>query len=152
MKELLFPIAANLVLGIILLALLLWRRRPDTVRLESEADALAEFQRHFPEAIGTATLSADGRAALIETATGPGLLLRHARRWNARMLAAPELAAVRTLDDATLELRFADFGWPRARLRFADREALGSCRTRLESLVRSRTAAADGAASDLRHA
>ena len=148
MKELLFPIGANLVLGIILLALLVWKRRPDTVRLLSDADALAEFQRHFPEATGTATVSADGLAALIETATGPGLLLRHARRWNARMLAAPELAAVRTPDDATLELRFVDFGWPRARLRFSDRDTMSRCRARLETLVRFRTAPA----ADLRHA
>ena len=51
MKELLFPIGANLVLGIILLALLallVWKRRPDAVRLLSDADALAEFQRDFP--------------------------------------------------------------------------------------------------------
>jgi hypothetical protein len=148
MKELLFPIGANLVLGVILLALLVWKRRPDTVRLLSDAEALAEFQRHFPEATGTATVSADGLAALIETATGPGLLLRHGRRWNARMLAAQELAAVRTPDDATLELRFADFGWPRARLRFSDRDAMSRCRARLETLVHSRTAAA----TDLRHA
>jgi len=148
MKELLFPIGANLVLGVILLALLVWKRRPDTVRLLSDADALAEFQRHFPEATGTATVSADGLAALIETATGPGLLLRHARRWNARKLAAQELADVRTPDDATLELRFADFGWPRARLRFSDRDAMSRCRARLETLVRSRTAPA----TDLRHA
>jgi len=148
MKELLFPIGANLVLGVILLALLVWKRRPDTVRLLSDADALAEFQRHFPEATGTATVSADGLAALIETATGPGLLLRHARRWNARMLAAQDLADVRTPDDATLELRFADFGWPRARLRFSDRDAMSRCRARLETLVRSRTAPA----TDLRHA
>jgi hypothetical protein len=148
MKELLFPIGANLVLGVILLALLVWKRRPDTVRLLSDAEALAEFQRHFPEATGTATMSADGLAALIETATGPGLLLRHGRRWNARMLAAQELAAVRTPDDATLELRFADFGWPRARLRFSDRDAMSRCRARLETLVHSRTAAA----TDLRHA
>jgi len=148
MKELLFPIGANLVLGVILLALLVWKRRPDTVRLLSDADALAEFQRHFPEATGTVTMSADGLAALIETATGPGLLLRHARRWNARMLAAQELAGVRTPDDATLELRFADFGWPHARLRFSDRDAMSRCRARLETLVHSRTAPA----TDLRHA
>ena len=118
------------------------------MRLLSDADALAEFQRHFPEATGTATVSADGLAALIETATGPGLLLRHARRWNARMLAAPELAAVHTPDDATLELRFVDFGWPRARLRFSDRDTMSRCRARLETLVQFRTAPA----TDLRHA
>ncbi len=148
MKDLLFPIGANLVLGVILLALLVWKRRPDTVRLLSDADALAEFQRYFPEATGTAIVCADGLAALIETATGPGLLLRYARRWNVRMLAAQELTAVRTPDDATVELRFADFGWPRARLRFSDRDAMNRCRARLETLVHSRTAPA----RDLRHA
>ena len=148
MKELLFPIGVNLVLGVILLALLVWKRRPDAVRLLSDTDALVEFQRHFPEATGTATVSADGLAALIETAAGPGLLVRHARRWNVRMLAAQELAGVRTPDDATLELRFADFGWPRARLRFSDRDAMSRCRARLETLVHSRTASA----TDLRHA
>jgi hypothetical protein len=148
MKELLFPIGANLVLGVVLLALLVWRRVPDPVRLLSDADALAEFQRHFPEAAGTATLCADGLAAIIETATGPGLLLRHARRWNARMIAPQELAAVHNSDDETLELRFADFGWPRARLRFSDRDAMLRCRTRLETLVRSGITPA----ADLRHA
>ena len=29
MKELLFPIGANLVLGVILLVLLVWKRRPE---------------------------------------------------------------------------------------------------------------------------
>ncbi len=57
MKELLVPIGANLVVGIILLALfalfallalLVWKRRPEAVRLLSDADALAEFQRDFP--------------------------------------------------------------------------------------------------------
>jgi len=148
MKELLFSIGVNLVLGVLLFALLLWKRRPDTVRLLSETDALAEFQRHYPEATGTATLSADGLAALIETASGPGLLVAHARRWNARMLAAPELTAVSARDETSLELRFADFGWPRARLRFADRETASRCRARLETLVRSGTAAP----ADLHHA
>lgn len=136
MKELLLPIGANVVLGVILLVLLAWRRGPDTARLRCEAQAVAEFQRHFPELSATAAiLGDDGLAALIETAAGPGLVVRHARRWNARLLTAPELAAVRTPDDGTLELRFADFGWPRARLRFSDRDTLGRCRARLEPLV-----------------
>jgi hypothetical protein len=147
MKELLLSIGVNLVLGVVLFGLLLWKRRPDTVRLLGEADALAQFQRHYPEAAGTAIVSADGLGALIETATGPGLLVAHARRWNARMLVAPELAAAR-LDGAILELRFADFGWPRARLRFADPEVATRCHARLEMLVGSRTAPA----SELRHA
>jgi hypothetical protein len=147
MKELLFSIGVNLVLGVVVLVLLVWKRRPDTVRLVTEADAVAEFQRHYPDATGTAIVSADGLAALIETGTGPGLLMAHARRWNARMLVAPEFAAVRAADETSLELRFADFGWPRARLRFADREAASRCRARLETLVHSRTASDSG----LRH-
>ncbi|HLW22723.1 MAG TPA: hypothetical protein VKT22_00010 [Steroidobacteraceae bacterium] len=148
MKELLFPIGVNLVLGVVLLALLLWKRRPDTVCFADEAAALHEFHHHFPDATGTATLCSDGRAALIETATGLGLLVRDGRRWNARMLAAHELTAVRLRDPRTLELRFADFGWPRARLRFADQDLLSRWRTRLETLERS----PGNSHTDLRHA
>jgi hypothetical protein len=148
MKELLFSIGVNLVLGAVLLVLLMWKRRPDMVRLASEAEALAEFRRHYPDATGSVIVSADGLAALIETAAGQGLLMAHARRWNARMLVAPELAAVRTLDETSLELRFADFGWPRARLRFADCETASRCRARLETIGRSPSAPA----ADLRHA
>jgi hypothetical protein len=142
MKELLFPIAINLALGLVLLALLGWKRRPDGVRLDREDEALAEFHVHFPDASladrpGGApppvTLSADGRAALIETGEGLGLLVRIGRRWNARMLEPRELAAVHA-DGSTLELRFTDFSWPRARLHLQSPEAARSWRSRLDAL------------------
>lgn len=148
--DLVLPIAVNLVLGLVLWAVLVWRRKPDTTRLRDADEALALFRGHAPDVDGRATVSSDGRAALIEVApAGLGLLLRQGRRWNARMLVAAEMASVRETADGALEIRFADFGWPRARLRFDDRELRAGWAARLGGLVLQRT---ERTHEDLRHA
>ena len=141
MSELLIPIAVNLALGVILLALLYRQRTRDTVRLTLATEAMDIFRMHFPDALGAATLAADGRGALIDLQRGgTGLLQRHGRRWNARLLAPGELSSVRRSGGDAIELKFADFGWPRARLCLADADARAMWLSRLTSL------------SDLRHA
>lgn len=143
-------IAINVVLGVVLLALLGLRRSPDGVRLASPEEALALFQRHFPEAQGRATLSSDARGALLELEPGGlGVLVRDGRRWNARIMTPRDLASVRSVGDHRLEIRFRDFAWPRVRLEIDDPALRAAWVERLEGVllqrdVRSRT--------DLRHA
>jgi hypothetical protein len=135
MRELLIPIAVNLALGLILLALLFRKRTSDTVRLTQATEAIDIFRMHFPDALGTATVAADGRGALIDLQRGgTGLLQRHGRRWNARLLAPGELSSVQQSANA-IELGFTDFGWPRARLCIADAGARAMWVARLKSLV-----------------
>jgi hypothetical protein len=113
-------IVINLGLGALLLGLLALRPRRDTAIAATPEQALELFRRSFPDALGRATLASDGRGALIELASGGnGLLVRNGRRWNARLLAASDLVAVRSTDDR-IELRFKDFAWPKAALRFED--------------------------------
>jgi hypothetical protein len=113
-------IVINLILGLVLLGLLALRPRADAAAAATPEEALTLFRRSFPDARGRATLASDGRGALIELAAGGnGLLIRNGRRWNARLLAPSDLVAVRSTDDR-IELRFRDFAWPRAELRFED--------------------------------
>lgn len=136
MSELLISIAVNLALGVILLALLYRKRTRDTVRLTLASEAMDIFRMHFPDALGAATLAADGRAALIDLQRGgTGLVTRHGRRWNARLLAKGELVSVRRSGDDAIELKFADFGWPRARVCLADADTRTMWLSRLESLA-----------------
>ena len=79
---------------------------------------------------------------------GIGLLQRHGRRWNARLLAPGELSSVVLSGDA-IELGFADFGWPRARLRMADADVRAMWLSRLKSLAPRDPSKPH---SDLRHA
>jgi hypothetical protein len=130
--ELVVPIAVNLALGVILLGLFAWRGKQDPLRLTA-SDALAIFRQHDPEASGTATVAADGRAALIDLGEmRVGLLHRHGRRWNARVISREDLRGVAVAGDEVV-LSLADFGWPGARLRLED----GAARKRwLERLAR----------------
>lgn len=133
--ELAISIAANVALGIILLALLHWRNAGDDVRLAGAADAMDIFQRHFPDAArGSATLTADERGALIDLRMGVGILQRHGRRWNARLLKSGELCSVQLDRDGAINLAFADFGWPRSRFLIADADARARWMNRLEEL------------------
>jgi hypothetical protein len=129
-------IVVNLVLGVVLLGLLALRSRPDTVILGAPDEAMTLFRRSFPDAVGRATLASDGRGALIELDAGGGLglLLRNGRRWNARLLSARDLASVRSASQI-LEIRFKDFAWPRARLRFDDAAARAAWSARIEELL-----------------
>ena len=70
MSELLISIAVNLALGVILLALLYRKRTRDPVRLTLASEAMDIFRMHVPDALGAATLAADGRAALIDLQRG----------------------------------------------------------------------------------
>jgi hypothetical protein len=149
--ELVLAIAVNLALGILLLALLYWKHTNDDVRLSSAEEALEIFRKQFPDVLGTATVSADRRCALIELDGdgGIGVLERHGRRWNARMLVPREFSSVRLDRDGCLRLRFADFGWPRARFRTSDPEARAKWLARLDALT---ARAAGRHRADLGHA
>ncbi|MGO9512905.1 MAG: hypothetical protein ACLP2F_04580 [Steroidobacteraceae bacterium] len=150
MTELAISIAVNIVLGVVLLALLYWKRTGDAVRLAGAGEAMDLFAMHFPGAVGEATVAADHRSALIDLqrGSGVGLLQRQGRRWNARTLAPGEVSSVEADSDGTIELRFADFGWPRAQLRIADANARALWLERLNSLKEQRSSRHPG----LRHA
>jgi hypothetical protein len=125
-------IVINLVLGVVLLALLALRLRPDTMTVATPEDAMMLFRRSFPDAVGRATLASDGRGALIDLDPGGlGLLVRGGRRWNARPLAVGDLASVRSMGEI-IEIRFRDFAWPRAQLRFDDARTRAAWNSRLE--------------------
>ena len=135
--ELVISIAMNVVLGLILLALLLWKTTRDEVRVTSAEEALALFCKHFPDVLGIATVCADQRAAVIELrqGSGVGLLQRQGRRWNAQILRPGDCTRVRRTADRTLTLDLANFGWPRTELRFADASTLEKWLNRLQSLT-----------------
>jgi len=150
MSNLALAIAVNLLLGAVLLALLVRLRGRDAVRLVAAAEALAQLRIHYPDAAGAVTLAADGRGALIELGGGTvGLLERRGGRWNARLLVAGDVAAVETDGENGLSLRFADFSWPRARLRLAGGDPLAFWTARLEAL---RGAVASRGGTDPHHA
>ncbi|MBS0389238.1 MAG: hypothetical protein JSR15_12240, partial [Proteobacteria bacterium] len=93
--EIATSIGVNLLLGLVLLGLLRWRLGADSVRATNPAEALQIFRRFFPDANGTATPAKDGRSALLELDDGScALLLRHGRRWNARLLVGREISRV----------------------------------------------------------
>jgi len=134
--ELAISIAANVLLGLLLLALLSWKGRRDGVRLSGADQGMELFRMHFPDAAGTATVAADRRSALVELQDGRiGLLERRGRRWNARMLTRRELSRVELERDGAIQLSFLDFGWPRATFRAADEEAQAQWMARLTSLT-----------------
>ena len=119
--ELAIAIAANIVIGVVLLALFAWHRAPGVVRLGDSDKALTLYRRHFPAATGDATVAADGLNALIflEHDSRIGLVDRHGRRWNVRELTPGDLRSV-AADGDVITLSFADFGWPKSRIRIAD--------------------------------
>jgi hypothetical protein len=135
--QLVVPIAANVVLGIVLAALFLSRRASDDARLNDGDEALRLFRRQFPDADGAVVVAADYRGALIalHQGTAIGLLERRGRRWTARRLAPGDLRSVDLAGSDTLSLTLADFGWPRARFQIADPEARAAWLARLQSFV-----------------
>lgn len=121
MNPLAIAIIANVVLGVVLLGLLYRKRGDDTERLTEPGQALDRYRMVHPTARGGASLAADGRAALIDLADGSlGLVERRGRRWNARALNPGEIAGVDDANDGAITIRFADFGWPKARVLLAD--------------------------------
>lgn len=154
MLELLIAIGFNLIVGVLttLLIYFYWnRRKRDDASLVDADTALGLFRDHFPEAAGTATLTADRRNALIELPDGPGigLLQGHGHRWNAHMLRPGDIASVRLAQDTTLQVRFADFGSPRASLLLTDANERAAWLTRLQALTRGVPATRRG---DVSHA
>jgi hypothetical protein len=136
MSELAISIAVNVVLGVALLAILRWRRVGDAVRLDGAPQASELFLQQFPGATGEATIANDGQSALISLdADGRvGLLQRHGRRWNARTLAPGEVSSAELKETAVIALKFADFGWPHAKIRIDDADARTRWLHRLQSL------------------
>lgn len=114
-------VVVNGVLGAVLFGLMRWRPRADTARLTDAAAALEQFQTQHPETVGEVTLAADGQCALVDLkgAAGVGLVQRHARRWNTRVLVPGDVTEVRVVADGSIAVRLADFGWPRVRFAVA---------------------------------
>ena len=140
--ELILPIAVNVVLGLALLGLFVWVRWRDPPALGSSEEALRIFREQFPEASGTASVSADGRGALLALAPGPqvGLLHRNGRRWNARELSPGDLRSAKLRGDGIV-LSFTDFGWGRITLRLPEAALREQWLARLAALVKRPPAA-----------
>jgi len=148
MSELLFPIAVNVVLGIGLLGLFIWRRPAGQAQLTAD-EALGLFRRQYPDASGTVTVAADSRTALIELQPGIGLLQRQGRRWVSRALERNQIASVRQRADGAIQIAFADFGWPRALVRLEDPQLRASWLQQFERLA---APLAGAAGADRHHA
>lgn len=137
-------IVANIGIGAVLLAVLHRQRTSDPQPLTGPDQALARYRTLYPLATGTATVAADGRAALLELTDGTiGLVERRGRRWNVRAVSSSQLLGVRREADESITLRFADFGWPRSRVRLADAQTLDRWIGRLAAL-RSAPVAPEG--------
>jgi hypothetical protein len=154
MLELLIAIGFNVFIAALtaLLIYFVWTRKSRDASLADASAAMGLFRDHFPEmadvpeAAGPATLTTDGRNALIElpNGAGVGLLQGHGQRWNARILQPGDVASVRVSEDVTLQLKFADYGGPRALLVLADADERAVWLARLQSLTQ-RVPAARGA-------
>jgi hypothetical protein len=138
MPALLIAIGVNVLVGA-LTALIIYvsrgSRKPQA-RLADASVAMDLFRRQFPDATGTATLTADGRNALIDLGEGGGigLLQAHGRRWNARILHQGDVASLTTSGYSTLELRLTDYSNPRASLLLPSTDAQFLWLGRLRSL------------------
>jgi hypothetical protein len=136
--ELAIAIAANLMLGVLLLGLFLWRGTVDGVRLAGPAEARDLFRVHFPDAVvDTATLGSDARAALLALRHDPaiGLIQRHGRRWNVRALQAEDLRSAAVVRGDTLRVQLADFAWPRVDVRLEDADVRARWQARFADLA-----------------
>jgi hypothetical protein len=120
MPELLIAIGVNVLIGALTALIIYFARNARTQhgRLSDASVAMDLFRRQFPHATGTATVTADGRNALIDLGEGAGigLLQAHGQRWNARILHAGDVASLATSGFSTLELRLTDYANPRASL------------------------------------
>lgn len=133
MDALAISIVANIVLGLVLFGVLYRRRGADSDRLTEPGQALAHYRSRWPTASGRVDLAVDGRAALLELADGSaGLVERCGRRWSVRALEPREILGVERASDGAILIRFADFGWPRARVQLSEPD---TCRRWLERLA-----------------
>jgi hypothetical protein len=133
-------ILANVVLGLVLFGVLYRKPADEPERLSEPADALARYRVRYPAASGRVDVATDGRAALIAISDGSvGLIERRGRRWNARVVEPREILAVDRADDGAITVRFADFGWPRARVELSDPD---TCQRWIERLTAMRDSVA----------
>jgi len=134
--EIVIAIAANIVVGLILLALFAWYRSPGNARLSGPDEALSIYRQHFPDASGTVTVAADGLAALISLrpAPGVGLLQLHGKRWSSRELTPEDLRTIAVEGDV-INISLLDFGWPRCSVRIADPDSRADWVSRLNALA-----------------
>ena len=149
----LFRSGFNVVVGVLttLLIYFFWTRRRGDVPLADAETALGHFRDHFPEANGTATVTTDRRNALIDLpdGVGIGLLQGHGHRWNAHWLKPGDVASVRVSGETKLQVRFTDYGSPRASLLLADANERVAWLARLQALTRGAATARRG---DISHA
>jgi hypothetical protein len=133
-------IVANVVLGLVLFGLLSRKHGNDSDRLTKPEQALAHYRTRWPMAGGRVDLAADGRAALLELSDGSvGLVERCGRRWSVRALESREILGVERASDGAIMIRFADFGWPRARIQLSDPD---TCQRWMERLATARDTSA----------
>ena len=153
MLELLIAIGFNVVVGVLttLLIYFFWTRKRGDAGLADADTALGLFREHFPEAGGSTTLTTDRRNALIDLSdgTGIGLLQGHGHRWNAHWLKPGDVASVRVSGETKLQVRFTDYGSPRASLLLADANERAAWLARLQALTRGAATARRG---DVSHA
>ena len=153
MPELFIAVGFNVVVGVLttLLIYFFWTRKRGDAPLADAETALGHFRDHFPEANGTATVTADRRNALIDLpdGVGIGLLQGHGHRWNAHWLKPGDVASVRVSGETKLQVRFTDFGSPRASLLLADANERAAWLARLQALTRGAATARRG---DISHA
>jgi hypothetical protein len=151
MRELLIAIGFNVLVGVLttLLIYLYWTRKRGDAPLADADAALGHFRYHFPEADGTATVTTDRRNALIDLANGAGvgLLQGHGHRWNAHWLKPGDVASVRVSQENKLQVRFTDYGSPRASLFIADANERAAWLARLQALTRGAPATRRGGVS-----
>jgi hypothetical protein len=131
--ELAIAIAANILLGLVLLGLFAGLGKSPIPRLEGPEEALKIFRTQFPDAAGAATVSEDGRTALIALQHGRkmGLVYRYGHRWGAKELLFEDLDSVALIGDDTIKLCLSDFGWPSAYIQIRDNEARADWLSRL---------------------
>jgi hypothetical protein len=144
MMELLVAISVNVLVGALtaLLIYFLRTRKRDDPSLADATAAMGLFQAQFPDATGTAILTRDRCNALITLADGAaiGLLQAHGQRWNARVLRPGDVASIHSLQGTRLQLRFSDYGSPRASLEFADARECADWLARLQRLTQDTSA------------
>ena len=140
MNALAISIVANVVLGLVLFGLLYRKHGGDSDRLTKPEQALAHYRTRWPTASGRVDLAADGRAALLELSDGSaGLVERCGQRWSVRAVEPREILGVERASDGAIMIRFADFGWPRARIQLSDPD---TCQRWMERLATTRDAIA----------
>ena len=145
MLELLIAIGFNVFIAALTAFLIyfVWTRKRSDASLADASAAMGLFRDHLPEmadipeTAGPVTLTTDRRNALIElpNGAGVGLLQGHGQRWNARILQPGDVASVHVSEDATLQLKFADYSGPRASLVLADADERAVWLSRLQSLT-----------------